>query len=177
MEVMRVTTRAEGRREQQEDEAELAELAACGPEVTPLSGGRRVSNDPEAEVKPVAAGGREEAEEEEAEEAEVELPRGRLGEANESPELDIPVLGKGKGDRETLVVETRNDPSLKNWRALAEKGEGGFVWEKGLLHQEVMTQVLEKGLVLVLPKSFRHRVLEVAHDKMQHMGPRRVTRM
>ena len=177
VEVMRVTTRAEGRREQQEVEAELAELAACGPEVTPLSGGRRVSNDPEAEVKPLAAGGREEAEEEEAEEAEVELPRRRLGEANEGPELDIPVLGKGRGDRETLVVETRNDPSLKNWRALAEKGEGGFVWEKGLLHQEVMTQVLEKGLVLVLPKSFRHRVLEVAHDKMQHMGPRRVTRM
>ena len=169
VEVMRVTTRAEGKRQQQEAEAELVELAACNPEVTPLSGGRRGSNDPEAEVEPM--------EDEEVEEEEVGPVVGCLEDIGEEPELDIPVLGKGKGDREALVSETRSDPSLKNWRGMAEKGEGGFVWEKGLLHQETMTQVLERGLVLVLPKSFRHRVLEVAHDKMQHMGARRVTRM
>ena len=169
VEVRRVTTRAEGKRQQQEEEEELVELAACSPEVTPLSGGREVRDDPEAEGKPV--------EEEETEEAAVEVSVRRSGDRTKEPELDIPALGKGKGDREALVRETENDPSLKTWRRMAEKGEGGFVWERGLLHQEVMTQVLEKGLVLVLPKSFRRRILETAHDKMQHMGARRVTRL
>ena len=99
------------------------------------------------------------------------------GEASKEPELDIPIVKKGSGDRDALVAETRSDPSLDQWRRLADRGEEGFVWEKGLLHQEVMTQVLEKGLVLVLPKSFREGVLVVAHDKMQHMGAGRVTRL
>ena len=180
-EVMRVTTRAEDKREQQEAEAELAELAACSPEVKPLPGGCEVSNEPGVEVElDETEVVEEEVEREEAEEIEMEssdLTEVGLEAASKEPELDIPVVKKGRGDRDALVAETKSDPSLEHWRKLAEKGEEGFVWEKGLLHQEVMTQVLERGLILVLPKSFRHRVLVVAHDKMQHMGARRVTRL
>ena len=167
-EVMRVTTRAGEKREQQEAEAERMELAACSPEVTPLPGGCDVRNEPGVEAVP------EEAEEEEANSQEVVEPR---EEASVMPEWDIPVVGKGGGDREALMTETKGDPSLELWRRLADKGEEGFVWDKGLLHQEVMTQVLEKALVLVLPKSFRRKVLVIAHDKMQHMGARRVTKL
>ena len=180
-EVMRVTTRAEDKREQQEAEAERAELAACSPEVTLLPGGCDVRNEPGVEVEPDEAEvvGRE-GEDEEAEEVEVnsqDLVESGQKEASFVPEWDIPVVRKGGGDKEALMAETKRDPSLELWRKLADKGEEGFVWEKGLLYQEVMTQVLEKGLVLVLPKSFRHKVLVIAHDKMQHMGARRVTKL
>ena len=177
-EVMRVTTRAESRREQQEAEAELTELAACSPEVTPLPGGCDVLDEPGVEAGPDKAG--EEEEDEEAEEVDVNSQGGAEPDqeaASLEPQLDIPIVRLGGGDREALIVETREDPSLELWRKLADKGEGGFVWEKGLLHQEVLTQVLEKGLVLVLPKSFRYKVLVVAHDRMQHMGARRVTKL
>ena len=178
-EIMRVTTRAEAKKEQQEAEEELAELAACSPEVKPLPGGREVSDEPGVEVELDEAAVMEE-EVEDAEEIEMEssdLTEVVLESASEETELDIPVVKKGSGDRDALVAETMSDPSLEHWRKLADKGEEGFVWEKGLLHQEVMTQVLEKGLVLALPQSFRQRVLVVAHDKMQHMGARRVTRL
>ena len=169
VEVMRVTTRAEENKQQQESEEDQLELAACSPVVSPLPSGSEVNDGPEAEVKTV-----EEEEEEEGKAViAVEGPNDTIGEFG----LEIPVLTEGKGDREALVEETKSDPSLRKWREMAEKGEGGFTWEKELLYQEVMTQVLEKGLVLVLPKAFRHRVLEIAHDKMQHMGARRVTQL
>ena len=169
VEVRRVITRAEERKLQQEAEEDRLELAVCSPVVSPLPSGREVRNDPEAGVQTV--------EEEEMEEAEVRLAVEGTENTTRDLELDIPVLKKGKGSREELVKETGSDPSLKRWREMAEKGEGGFMWKKGLLHQEVMSQVLEKGLVLVLPKAFRHRVLEMSHDKMQHMGARRVTQL
>ena len=166
-EVLRVTTRAEAKKEQQETEAELAELAACRPAVTPLPGGCDVSDEPGVEVDTteVALADLEEMEELAEEEASMVF------------EDEIPCVKKGGSDKEALIAATKEDPSLESWRRLADKGENGFLWEKGLLYQEVMPQVLEKGLVLVLPKSFRLRVLVLAHDKMQHMGARRVTKL
>ena len=181
-EVKRVTTRAEAKREKQEAEEELAELAACSPKVKPLPGGRDVSDVPGVEVE---LGEVESVEDEDVEVVELEEQEKDASDlmeeasklASEESDLRIPVVKKGSGDRDALVAETRSDPTLDQWRQLADRGEGGFVWERGLLHQEVMTQVLEKGLVLVLPQSFRKRVMVVAHDKMQHMGARRVTRL
>ena len=166
--VRRVTTRAGKQRQQQEAEAEREELAVCNPEVTPLPGGCEVSNEPGVGV---------DLGEEEEEEVERQKGRSPQERASVNPEWDIPVVGKGGGDREDLIAETMKDPSLEKWRKLADKGEEGFVWDKGLLHQENMTQVLEKALVLVLPKTFRRKVLVMAHDKLQHMGARRVTKL
>ena len=201
-EVRRVTTRAEGKKEQERVEAEKAELAECSPEVTTPPGGCAVSDGPGveevvAEVEQVESelgnwdraplpGGRDESDEPGAEvvpdqtegnPVNIQETENQGEEAVDGPEWDIPVVGKTGGDREALVEETRTDPSLGSWRKLADRGEGGFVWEKGLLLKEVMTQVLEKGLVVVLPKSFRRKVLEIAHDRMQHMGARRVTQL
>ena len=57
---------------------------------------------------------------------------------------------------------------------LADKQNKGFVWEDGLLFRSQLTHVSEVVHVLVLPHSLRKKVLEVAHDGMQHMGARRV---
>ena len=166
-EVLRVTTREEAKREQQEAETELAELADCRPAVTPLPGGCDVSYEPGVEVEPTEVAG--------VDLEEVEKLAGE--EASMEPEDEIPCVKKGGSDKEALIAATKADPSLEPWRKLADKGEHGFLWEKGLLYQEVMPQVLEKGLVLVLPASFRQRVLVLAHDRMQHMGARRVTKL
>ena len=73
-----------------------------------------------------------------------------------------------------LIEETKTDPSLQPWRELATKKERGLVWRDGLMFQSVTTQVLESAFVLVLPKSFRTKVLGLAHDNLGHMGARRV---
>ena len=179
--VFRVTTRADSERERQEAEAELAELAACSPAVTPLPGGCDVLYEPGAvgvhEV-PVLS----EDEEEGVEHDDVELDGLDDGLLDletipSEPQLDIPIVKQGGGDRDVLIGQTKEDPSLLAWRKLADKGEGGFVWVNGLLHQEVLDHVSEKKLLLVLPQSFRNKVLRVAHDHMQHMGARRVTKL
>ena len=109
----RVTTQEEGKKQEQEVEEEKLELAACSPAVLPLPSGSEVRNGPEAEVKRI-----EEEEEEEGEAVTtVEGPKGISGDS----ELEISVVKKEKGDRETLVTETRSDPSLRNWREMAKK--------------------------------------------------------
>ena len=91
--------------------------------------------------------------------------------SSEEPELVVPPVKAGSHSRATLVAETRSDPSLEAWRKSAEKEENGFVWRDGLLYKSVTTHVLDK---VVLPKSHRPKVLELAHEKLGHMGARRV---
>ena len=90
------------------------------------------------------------------------------------PESEVPSVKAGSGSRDSLVSESMSDPSLKQWRALAEKKDRGFLWEKGLLFKTVTTHVFEVVKLLVLPKSFRKRVMDLAHEKLNHMGSRRV---
>ena len=95
-------------------------------------------------------------------------------ETREDPELEVPCVQKGSRSREKLVSESRNDPTLEKWRSLASQGEQGLVWRDDLLFRAKLTHTSEKVYVLVLPKSFRRQVLEVAHEGLQHMGARRV---
>ena len=130
-EVKRVTARAVAKKEKQEAEEELAELAVCSPEVKPLPGGRDVSDVPGVEVElDEVELVEEEVEVEDAEEQEVEssdLVEVVLDpvseEASKEPELEIPIVKKGSGDRDALVAETRSDPSLDQWRQLADVEE------------------------------------------------------
>ena len=94
--------------------------------------------------------------------------------SKEGPELVVPPVKAGSHSRVALVAETRADPSLESWRNSAEKGEDGFVWRDGLLYKSVTTHVLDKVFLMVLPKSYRPKVLEMAHEKLGHMGARRV---
>ena len=92
-------------------------------------------------------------------------------------EFEVPPVKAGNHSRVALVKETMSDPSLEKWRNYAEKGEQGFEWREGLLYQRVTTHVMETVYLMVLPKSFRRKVLELAHEKLKHMGARRVRPM
>ena len=94
--------------------------------------------------------------------------------SRQEPELAIPYVKAGGSSRTVLVDETKTDPSLARWRVLADNSEKGFMWEDGLLFQAKLNHVTEVQHVLVLPSSCRKRVLETAHEGMQHMGARRV---
>ena len=183
-EVLRVTTRAQAKseREEQAEEALILEQEVPKPvsvESTVICAESEISN-----KKEVVGGslGRKEEElklilglEKDTYADEKEEVFKLRKEKREEPDLVVPLVKAGTGDRAALVSETKADPSLRKWRELADKGEKGFLWENGLLYQAITTHVLEVAHLMVLPKEFRNRVLSVAHDKMQHMGARRVT--
>ena len=89
-------------------------------------------------------------------------------------DLEIPPVRRGPGDRAELVEEVEKDPTLEGYRKLAEKGEQGFLWERELLYQAKASQGEEVVHALVLPKKFRRRVLEMAHEGSGHLGARKV---
>ena len=124
-------------------------------------------------------------EEVDSEEEEVEVPSEDrdvllegiqycLRESGEVEDLEVPPVRQGPGSRTKLVAEVKSDSTLEGYRALAEKGEQGFQWRDGLLFQARMDQGEEVVHALVLPKSFRRRVLEMAHEGTGHMGARKV---
>ena len=170
-EVLRVTTRAQSETDRQEEKEEVVGIARDKPSVKALvPNGQDVCDEPGEEVEP------EEVLEVKKKAAVVQEEVFKLRkEKREEPELMVPLVKSGVGDRAALVSATATDPSLDKWRELAGKGEKGFLWENGLLYQAVTTHVLEVAHLMVLPKEFRNKVMSVAHDKMQHMGARRVT--
>ena len=89
-------------------------------------------------------------------------------------EFVIPPVLPGKGSRAALVEETMSDPSLSAWRLLADKGEQGFVWQEELLYQATTTHTLDTVHLMVLPLSFRAKVLDLAHERSGHLGARKV---
>ena len=89
-------------------------------------------------------------------------------------DLKVPPVQKGSRSREKLMKEVMQDPTLAGYRALAKAGEQGFKWSKGLLYQARMDDCEEVSHVLVLPKSARKRVMEMAHEGSGHLGARKV---
>ena len=89
-------------------------------------------------------------------------------------ELEIPPVGHGNASRVELVKETEADPSLKEWRRLADLGEKGFSRHNGLLYQATRSQVLETTNLIVLPQKFRLQVMQLAHEGLGHLGARKV---
>ena len=115
--VLRVTTRAQADTEKQIQQREAKEIAREGPRakaVESIVARQYLGSEPEATV---------EVEDSESQvEERFELRRETRGE----PELVIPPVKKGQGDRAALVAEVKSDPTLKSWRELADKGENGF---------------------------------------------------
>ena len=97
-----------------------------------------------------------------------------LREGGRLEDLKVPPVEKGSGNRAKLMKEVEVDPTLEGYRALAKAGEQGFKWSKGLLYQAKMDQCEEVVHVLVLPKSVRKRVMEMAHEGAGHLGARKV---
>ena len=182
VEVLRVTTRAQVKTDKKEREEELREQAEDGATAWPIwENGSEVQKVNEVEKVGGVLGRQDENEvvtlglESDAcvadDEEEVFVMSQEVG---GTPELEVPSVGAGPGDRAALVSETRSDPGLESWRKLATKKEKGFRWENSLLYKTVTTHVFEVERLLVLPSSFRNRVLRLAHDGQGHMGSRRV---
>ena len=194
-EVKRVTTRAQALEEKQEEEQDVAAAAREEPRAKPITRGVTTRQDELIEPETVVVGeesdkkeesvggvlGRQEEEMEqisgfemdasvEGEEEEYHLRE----ESREEPDFVIPLVKKGNKDRNVLLAETKSDPTLQKWRDLADQGEKGFVWKEGLLYQSTTTHVLDSVFLMVLPKSFRTKVMNLAHEKLSHMGARRV---
>ena len=94
--------------------------------------------------------------------------------SREQEDFVIPPVRPGSGSRSELVKDTKSDPSLEAWRALADKGEQGFCWQSDLMYQATTTHTLELIHLMVLPTRFRSRVLSLAHEKSGHLGARKV---
>ena len=185
VDVARVTTRSQAKDEKEEEKKEVEFVAECTPIVKPVvPNGHVVSYEPgtmEGQVVVKESLDDVELEDEEVlvdlvdpsvDEEEVEYNLTDYGDCEES--IVIPPVAAGNSDRAALAAETLTDPTLEGWRKGAEKGGEGLDWENGLLYRTVDDHDLESIKLLVLPKSRRKRVLELAHEKLGHMGARRV---
>ncbi len=71
----------------------------------------------------------------------------------------------------------RSDESLRTWRELGERKERGFKWNKGLLLKGMYVSWEEFVDVIVVPREFRGRILEMAHERSGHLGGEKVARL
>ena len=186
VDVARVTTRAQAKANSQEEKVEEECIAECTPSVKPLvPSGREVGNEPGTregqvvlhenlvdEVMEVEENLDVLLDPSEDEEEEVEYNLTEYEECEDS--IAIPPVAAGNSDRAALVAETLADPTLEGWRKGAEKGGDGLEWKNELLYRTVADHDLESVCLLVLPKSRRQKVLELAHERLGHMGARRV---
>ncbi len=80
-------------------------------------------------------------------------------------------------EKESLEREIKEDPSLREWRELADRKERGFKWNRGVLVRELYVTWDEFREVLVLPTSIRERVLVLGHDRNGHLGAEKVSKL
>ncbi len=79
----------------------------------------------------------------------------------------------GRKFREKLLV----DDSLRTWRELGTRGERGFKWDKELLLRGMYVSWEEYADVIVVPKEFRLRILEMAHERCGHLSGGKVAKL
>ena len=191
VDVARVTTRSQAKEEKKKDEEEVEFVNKCNPVVTPVV------------VDPVGSDEHDESNELgtmegqvvlhenlddvvlENEEVLVELVDLSVDEEEDisyelveygvcDDSIVIPPVEENNSDRAALTAETLTDSTLEGWREGAKKGGEGLDWDNGLLYRTVDDHDREHIRLLVLPKSRRHKVLVLAHEKLGHMGARRV---
>ena len=141
----------------------------------------RPAGDPEPGAREVAIGNEEDElgdldflEEEEESELEEDARFCIRKGSKEQEDLGIPPVRPGTSSRSELVRDVKSDPSLAQWRGLADKGEQGFCWQGDLLYQATTTHTSELIHLMVLPTKFRSRVLTLAHERSGHLGARKV---
>ena len=76
---------------------------------------------------------------------------------------ELPCKMKGK-EREEIMKLMEEDRNLNNWRKMADRKEGHLVWEKGLLMKKKTDDVGREIRLIVIPKSYRERLLALARS-------------
>ena len=204
VDVLRVTTRAEAKETSQREEEEASVVAVEQPKVKSVSEqrssgessgeGKPVADRPAGGPEPSeSAISKERNDEVILDEMEEECVAGSLAEVVDTyvvekddvqfdlrmkdrgdVDLEIPPVMPGNASRAELVEETKTDSSLGAWRKLADAGEQGFSWQDGLLYQATTTQVLDTAHLMALPEKFRLKVMKLAHERLGHLGARKV---
>ncbi len=82
-------------------------------------------------------------------------------------------VGQGN-DGENFREAVSSDESLKEWRELGKRCERGFSWRHELLVKSMYVTWDEFREVIVVPRAFRNKILEVAHDGTGHLGADKV---
>ena len=80
-------------------------------------------------------------------------------------------------DREEWKKAVLSDESIKVWRELADRGERGFKWCKGMLVKGMIVDWEERNDVVVVPKDFRETVLTLSHERGGHLCSDKVLKM
>ncbi len=62
------------------------------------------------------------------------------------------------------------DDCLRTWRELGDRRERGFKWDKELLLRGMYVSWEEFVDVIVVPKKFRQRIMEMAHERCGHLN-------
>jgi len=99
----------------------------------------------------------------------VDGEEGSVGDGSAEKSLELSPLKEGS-DKDRLQQETREDESLKPWKSLADRGEGGYYWRDGFLVKLELDALSQPVLLIVLPKSFRIQVLKTAHESSGHFS-------
>ena len=93
-----------------------------------------------------------------------------------SEEIDgvhIPCVKVGY-DRDKFARETKDDPSLKPFRELADRRERGYFWDNEILMQQHTDPVGGMIECIVVPKDWRKQILHHIQDQMGHLGHRNI---
>ena len=88
--------------------------------------------------------------------------------------FEIPCVKEVK-DRDHFAKETKDYPSLKPLRDLADRQERGNFWDRDILMQRHVDPV--KGTIecIVVPKTRRVGILGQVHDRMGHLGHKHIS--
>ena len=108
----------------------------------------------------------EETNGEEKREGEVRV----IEEASEESGIQVPLAELGGSLAAEYKIAVMEDQSLERWRVSVDQSVNGFKWDKGLLKKFVEDVIMENREVLALPVSFRHRMLQLVHDQLWHVG-------
>ncbi len=68
------------------------------------------------------------------------------------------------------MEEVKSDRSLSSVRTLVDNNRMGYSWENGLIF---LTSDDSRRKMLVVPQSKREQLIEIAHDKLGHVGSRK----
>ncbi len=88
-------------------------------------------------------------------------------------EVELECIQEG-GDKEKFVKEVEEDGTLKVCKSLAARKERGYLWENGILLHRIIDPVHGEVNRIVVPKARRELLCRLAHDRLGHLGFRKV---
>ena len=93
-----------------------------------------------------------------------------IEEASEEAGMQIPLAELGRSQTAEYKVAVMEDQSLEKWRVNADQSVNGFKWDQELLKKLVENVIRGNIEGLAVPVGSRHRMLQLVHDQLGHVG-------